>query len=232
MKKNKHEPHEQECMRQEMEFSANYRWQHWVRAGSIVALTATGFYIAEPFLTPISNGTPTNFMQAIIRSIHIVFGFLLATVIIGKSYLFIFASKHEVERNSLKDLFSAKVWIQQICYYILLCKHPKLKGVYNPIQFVAYIGFYIMIFILILTGFVLYANVYHQGFGGLIQAPMKSLEFMMGGLALVRQIHHISTWGIILFVFGHVYMVVFNAVFSKEGGMDAIFSGMKWHKEH
>ncbi|NKQ41874.1 MAG: Ni/Fe-hydrogenase, b-type cytochrome subunit [Sulfurovum sp.] len=217
---------------QEMEFSANYRWQHWVRAVSIVVLTVTGFYIAEPFVAPISDGTPTNFMQAIFRSVHIVFGFLLTAVIIGKSYLFVFGRKHKMERDALKDIINPKIWIQQIGYYLLICKHPKLSGVYNPLQFMAYVGFYIMIFVLIITGFILYANVYHEGFGGLIYEPMRYLEEMMGGLAIVRQVHHITTWGVILFVFGHVYMAVYNAVFGKEGAMDAIFSGMKWHKKH
>ena len=38
-------------------------------------------------------------------------------------------------------------------------------------------------------------------------------------------------WAIIIFVVVHVYMAVYNAVFGKNGGMDAIFSGMKWEKE-
>jgi Ni/Fe-hydrogenase 1 B-type cytochrome subunit len=39
-------------------------------------------------------------------------------------------------------------------------------------------------------------------------------------------------WGVILFVTVHVYMAIYNAVFGKDGSMDAIFSGMKWHKKH
>jgi Ni/Fe-hydrogenase 1 B-type cytochrome subunit len=45
--------------------------------------------------------------------------------------------------------------------------------------------------------------------------------------------YHISyclfSWGIIVFV--HIYIAVYNAVFGKNGGMDAIFSGAKWEKE-
>ena len=122
--------------------------------------------------------------------------------------------------------------MQQIGYYLLVSKHPKLSGVYNPLQFIAYVAFYIMMFILIITGLVLYVHVYHNGLGGLMYDPMRSLEVMMGGLANVREIHHIAMWGVIIFVLAHVYMAVFNAVFGKEGAMDAIFSGMKWHKKH
>ncbi|MDA3908654.1 MAG: Ni/Fe-hydrogenase, b-type cytochrome subunit [Sulfurimonas sp.] len=217
---------------QELEFSSVYRWQHWIRAISIVVLTITGFYIAVPFLTPAVNADPTNFMQALIRSWHIIFGFVLISAVLFKSYLFVFGRKHEMERAAIKDIFNPVIWAKQIGYYLLISKHPKLNGVYNPIQFMAYLGFYLMIFTLITTGLILYVHVYHDGLGAYLYDVMKSIEVMMGGLAIVRSVHHILTWGVMLFILGHVYMAIYNAVFGKEGGMDAIFSGMKWHKKH
>jgi Ni/Fe-hydrogenase 1 B-type cytochrome subunit len=89
-----------------------------------------------------------------------------------------------------------------------------------------------MMALLIVTGLILYVHVYHNGLGGMLYDPMMALEVKMGGLAMVREIHHITMWGIILFVLAHVYMAIFNAVYGKEGAMDAIFSGMKWHKKH
>jgi len=192
---------------QELEFSSLYRWQHWIRAVSIVVLTITGFYIAVPFLTPMVNADPTNFMQALMRFWHIVFGFVLISVIILKSYLFIFGRKHNIERAAIKDILNPKVWLEQVGYYMLITKHPKLKGVYNPIQFMAYFAFYMMIFGLIITGLILYVHVYHNGLGAYLYDVMKSIEVMMGGLANVRIIHHILTWGVMLFVLGHVYML-------------------------
>ena len=181
---------------QEMEFSSVYRWQHWIRAASIVVLTITGFYIAVPFLIPAVNADPTNFMQALMRSWHIIFGFVLISVIILKSYLFIFGRKHEMERAAFKDILNPKIWIQQIGYYLLISKHPKLRGVYNPLQFMAYFTFYLMIFGLIITGLIMYVHVYHDGLGAFLYDVMKSIEVMMGGLAVVRITHHILTWGV------------------------------------
>ena len=217
---------------QELEFAASYRWQHWIRALSIVVLIVTGFYIAVPFLTPAVNADPTNFMQALVRTWHIIFGFVLISVIIFKSYLFIFGRKNSMERKAIKDVLNPMIWIKQIGYYLLISKHPKLSGVYNPIQFMAYVTLYAMVFTLIITGLIMYVHDFHQGLGGFLYDPMKSIEVMMGGLANVRVIHHILTWGIMLFVLGHVYMAIYSAVFGKEGGMDAIFSGIKWHKKH
>ena len=61
---------------------------------------------------------------------------------------------------------------------------------------------------------------------------MRSIEAMLGGLAWVRQLHHIAMWGVILYVVGHVYIAIFNAVFRREGAIDAVFSGMKWREKH
>jgi len=215
------------CIETEMEFTAAYRWQHWIRALSIVVLVVTGFYIAEPFMAPIPNAEPTNFMQALFRSWHEIFGFVLIAVVLLKSYLFIFGKRYRGEMGSVKDFINPVVWAKQIGYYLLVSKHPELKGTYNPLQFIAYIGFYLLVFILIITGLILYVHVYHDGLGGFLYGPMRSLEVMLGGLAWVRELHHIAMWGVILFVTVHVYMAIFNAVFGKEGSMDAIFSGMK-----
>jgi Ni/Fe-hydrogenase 1 B-type cytochrome subunit len=217
---------------QHMEFSPSYRWQHWIRVIAIVALTVTGFYIANPFLTPAVNSEPTNFLQNLIRSWHLIFGFVLICAVIFKTYITLFTKECKIERDSLKDVYNIKVWIQQVGYYLFMTKHPKANGVYNPVQSVAYAAFYLMLFLLIITGLIMYVHVYHEGLGAFLYDPMRSIEVMMGGLANVRVIHHILTWGILFFVLAHVYMAIFNAVYGKEGSMDAIFSGLKWHKKH
>jgi len=221
-----------QCLEMEEEFTSSYRWQHWLRALSIVVLVATGFYIAVPFITPTPNPEPTGFLQNYIRAFHLFFGFLLIAVVIFKSYIFLFVKDSTGERLSVLDALSPKIWAQQIGYYLLISKHPKLRGTYNPIQFVAYVGFYLMIFGIILTGLMLYVQVYHDGLAGALYHPMMKLTAMMGGLAVVREVHHILTWGIMLFVVVHIYMAIWNAIYGKEGSMDAIFSGLKWHSKH
>lgn len=216
------------------EFTAAYRWQHWVRALAIVILTMTGFYIAYPFIDPSSNAEPTNFLYANIRAIHLIFGFLMIAAVLIKTYLTLFgkAQTYKSEFVSMKDLINPKIWIQQLGYYMFLCKHPHLKGIYNPLQFMAYFGMYILFFLLIITGIVLHVHVYHEGLGGLLYGMGRWFEVLMGGLANVRSIHHVSMWALIIIIVVHIYMAIFNAVFGKNGSMDAIFSGMKWNKKH
>lgn len=213
------------------EFSYWLRVTHWVRVIAIIILTVSGFYIAYPFIAPANNGgEPTNFLNALFRSWHLIFGFLLIAVTIGKFYLFIFDKQSKVERDSFWDFINPKVWFQQIGYYLLVSKHPHGKGVYNPLQFMAYAGIYIAIVMICITGLILYVNVYHEGMGGFFYESMRTLEMLMGGLAWVRELHHIFMWVFIIFLPIHIYLAIFNSVYGKSGAMDSIFSGYRWIK--
>ncbi|MCW1360615.1 Ni/Fe-hydrogenase, b-type cytochrome subunit [Campylobacter jejuni] len=215
----------------EYEFSIGLRLTHWIRAVAIVILVGTGFYLSYVFQSPISNGEPVNFMQAKYRLAHQVAGFVLIACVIFKIYLFFFDKLSHKERVSVRDIFSPKLWIEQIKFYLFLGKHPHLKGVYNPLQFVTYFFFYIIIMGIIVTGLVLYTHVYHEGLGGFLYGILRPIEAMMGGLAEVRTLHRILMWIIIIFVFVHIYMAIFNAIKGRNGALDAIVSGYKFEKK-
>ena len=152
----------------ECEYTAPARWVHWIRMAAIIALTITGFYLASVYVAPSVSGEPVLFLNARMRMWHLIFGCVLICATIFKTYLFFLDwRKPEVyERVSYKDVLSLKIWVEQIKYYLFLGKHPKLTGVYNPIQFVAYVGLYVLIALVSLTGLILYVHVYHDGLGG------------------------------------------------------------------
>ncbi len=216
----------------EYEFSLGTRWTHWIRAISIFALTITGFYLAYVFVTPASSDEPVIFLNAKFRMWHEIFGFVLIAVTLFKGYLFLIDKESRKERVALLDVLNPVVWYKQIKYYLFLGEHPELRGAYNPIQFIAYVGLYLMVFLVCITGMVLYVHVYHNGLGGFMYEFMRPFEVMMGGLASVRQIHHIAMWGILIFVPVHIYMAIFNSIMSREGAIDAIVSGYKFSKTH
>lgn len=124
------------------------------------------------------------------------------------------------------------VWIKQIKYYLLIGKHPHGKGVYNPLQFMAYVGVYISIIVISLTGLILYIHVYHEGMGGFLYEILRPIEVLLGGLAWVRELHHIAMWIFIIFLPVHIYLAIFNSVYGKSGAMDSIFSGYRWIKKN
>ncbi|MDD3462875.1 MAG: Ni/Fe-hydrogenase, b-type cytochrome subunit [Sulfurospirillaceae bacterium] len=214
----------------EFEFSAGLRWTHWIRAVSIFALTVSGFYLAYVFIAPETSDEPVLFLNAKFRMWHEIIGFVLIAVTIFKSYLFLADRVSIKERVAFWDLINPKIWYQQIMYYLFLGKHPELKGAYNPIQFLAYIGLYAMVFLICVTGVILYAHSYHDGLGGVLLGFVRPLEAWMGGLSMVREIHHIAMWAILIFVPVHIYMAIFNSIMGKEGSIDAIISGYRFNK--
>ncbi|DAB36016.1 MAG: Ni/Fe-hydrogenase, b-type cytochrome subunit [Epsilonproteobacteria bacterium] len=215
----------------EFEFSAGLRWTHWLRAIAIAVLTVTGFYLTYVFIIPEASDEPILFLNAKFRMWHEIAGFLLIAVTLFKLYLFLIDKVSMKERIAFLDFISPKIWIQQIKYYLFMGEHPHLRGVYNPLQFIAYVGLYAMVFVISLTGLILYVHMYQGGGIGLFLYDfMRPIEAMMGGLAMVREIHHIVMWGILIFLPIHIYMAIFNSIMGKEGSMDAIISGYKFTK--
>lgn len=214
------------------EFSAGLRATHWIRAIAIVVLTFTGFYLAFAFAAPGVSGEPILFLNAEFRMWHQMAGFLLIAVTIFKSYLFVFDRKSLNERVSWRDIVSPKIWFAQIKYYLFLGDHPEIKGIYNPVQFMAYIGLYFMVFLICITGLIMYAHNYHEGLGALLLPMTQPIEYWMGGLSMVRVIHHVCMWGILIFIPVHIYMAIFNSIMGGEGSIDAIISGYKFEKKH
>ena len=214
------------------EFSGVLRLNHWVRVASIMVLFITGFYIADPFIVPYISSHPDNFMNALWRYWHLVFGFILVATTIFKIYLFIFDRGSENERVSFFDFINPKIWVKQIKYYLLIGVHPEEgRGVYNPLQFIVYFVIFVTLIIISITGLVLYMHCYHDGLAALLFDILRPLEVWMGGLASVREIHHITMWVFLIFIPVHIYMAVFNSIFGESGAMESIFSGFTWHKK-
>jgi len=212
------------------EFSAGLRWTHWIRVFAIIALTVTGFYLAYVFVAPETSDEPVLFLNAKFRMWHEIAGFVFIAVIIFKAYLFILDRVSVKERVSFLDFINPIIWFQQIKYYLFLGKHPQLRGAYNPLQFGAYVGIYLVFFVLSATGMVLYVHNFHEGLGGFMYDYMRPLEVLMGGLANVREIHHIAMWVLLIFVPAHIYMAIFNSIMDRNGSIDSIISGYKFNK--
>lgn len=234
------------------EFSGLTRIFHWIRALSIFILIATGFYIAFPFI--ISNpevsqltlqgningqvvieqsvgAASTSYLQAYIRSVHMIFGVILIAISCFRVYLFIFDKKSKPERISFAQVKQPSVWIEQIKTYLFLGKHPHIDGAYNPIQFVTYFALAILVLLISLTGIVLYYNSYSDGLGAVFKFLFSWVELLFGGLANVRDLHHILTWAFVIFIPVHIYMAVWNSVKYPNGGVDAIVGGMRYTDE-
>ena len=207
-------------------YSSSNRILHWTRALVITGLIITGFYIADPFLSP--EGSTEKLLFAEWAKWHYLFGFILISAGLLRIYLFFFGKDRDGELRSLKDVFSIKSWNIQLKSYFFIGELRK-KGIYGPLQFLTYFAITVLVIIASVTGLVLYVHVYHQGIGGWLYEPMRAVEAWMGGLATVRYIHHITMWGYLIFIPIHIYLVIWSAIRFKHGALDVMFTGYDYH---
>ena len=211
------------------EWSVVMRINHWAMAVSIFVLIVTGFYIATPF-TVSSGETTGKFLMGNIRFAHLLFGVFLVFLFIWRVYLAFFSRFHA----DWKDFFAwadIKMTIDQIKFYLLLKKEgPDYKTLYGPMQSLAYIGLFFMVFVICVTGLILMGAGYHAGFTAIAYKILRPVENLLGGLAVVRYIHHIFTWLFILFIVVHIYMAFWYDAVLKKGTVSSMISGVIFKK--
>ncbi|MDD5168992.1 MAG: Ni/Fe-hydrogenase, b-type cytochrome subunit [Syntrophales bacterium] len=213
------------------EWTVAIRYNHWIMAFSIFVLIITGFYIAKP-LTILQGETINKFFMGNIRVVHVFFGIILTFIFVWRVYLAFFSKFHA----DWKDFFA---WtnipntIKQVKFYLLVSKEPaEHTHLYGPLQSVAYAGLLFLVLLIVLTGLILTGAGYQAGWIAMVYGILKPFETIMGGLAIVRLIHHILTWCFVLFIIAHVYMAFWYDVIFKEGTVSSMISGMVFRKDH
>ena len=211
-----------------------YRWvylwswpiraMHWIAALSIVVLAVTGFFIGRPyFMAGGEAGSP--YVMGTVRFIHYVAAaFLVMTGIVRTHWLFA-GNKFErwralfpVTRKDIVNLF------RQMKHYAMLYRHgdePHYLG-HNPLQQLSYTAIFVLAFIQVVTGFALYVQASPQTWGFQL---MGWVIPGLGGLMTVRFIHHVATWGFLIFIPIHVYFATRADFMEREGSISSIISG-------
>jgi len=213
------------------EWSAAIRINHWAMMIAVFVLIATGFYIGTPF-TVYQGETVDKFFMGDVRFWHILFGVFLTFIFVWRVYLAFFSRFHA----DWKDFFgflNIKHTICQLRFYALLDKEcPEYKGLYGPMQSMAYLGLMVMLFLIVATGLILMGAGYHgMGFTSAMAWILTPAERLMGGLAMVRFIHHILTWCFILFVMVHIYMAFWYDAVLQKGTISSMISGRVFEKQ-
>ncbi|MEW5802697.1 MAG: Ni/Fe-hydrogenase, b-type cytochrome subunit [bacterium] len=204
---------------------------HWAMAVCIVILIVSGLYIGKPF-TVAAGETWQKFSMADVRFVHLLFGFILTAILAWRAYLAFFSRFHA----DWKDFFAwldFKNLYKQIKFYTLIdIELPEHTGLYGTLQSAAYGFLLIMVLGVVITGLILYGALHKAGLGGFISAVLYPVEGTMNGLAGVRFIHHVLTWGFVLFICVHTYLAFWYDIVFKKGTISSIISGRVFEKSH
>lgn len=212
-------------------WSAGLRFQHWASVLLIVVMSATGWYIMDPFFGPDAASAAasgeTGYLMGIIRTIHITAGFLWCGVALARLFMLFFARGKQSRWKALSPFHSKAdlkgLWDVTL-YYAFLKKHAPLYIAHNPLQQLSYTGIYVMCLLQLLTGLALY-GLYDQSNWFLM---VLSYPIHWFGIPIIRLVHAVLMFLIWVFVVIHVYLAVRSDVVEKHGGISSMINGGMW----
>jgi Ni/Fe-hydrogenase 1 B-type cytochrome subunit len=206
-----------------------YLWQwpiramHWIAAASILTLVVTGLYIGMPYFV-VGGDTGDHYLMGRIRFIHFAAAaFFVSTGIIRLYWLFV---GNKFER--LPALFPvrprdwANMW-KQVKFYLMIQpeKAPHYLG-HNPLQQLSYTGIYLVATTMVVTGFAMYGQ---SNPAGIFYKAFNWVGIVMGGMPVVRFVHHVLTWAFLIFIPIHLYLAIRADHLERTGVISSIISG-------
>jgi Ni/Fe-hydrogenase b-type cytochrome subunit len=206
-----------------------YLWQwpiramHWTAAICLVTLAVTGLYIGKPYFMT-GGEASSHFLMGWVRFIHFAAAALLVMTAIVRMYWLFRGNRYE----RLPALFPVRRrdWgnlVRMVRYYLML--EPEQVARYlghNPLQQFSYTAIYGLGAIMVVTGFAMYGQSNPSGF---IYGATNWIGALMGGMPVVRFVHHVGTWGFLIFIPIHVYLSIRADLLERTGVMSSIVSG-------
>ena len=204
---------------------AVYVWQvpvrltHWVTVGSIVVLSVTGLYIADPFLLPPSGPvmTTTRTIHMLAALVLLLSGLVRTIWLLRGNRFARWSALVPTSRTQATELF------RQAAFYAFLRRDiPKVLG-HNQLAATAYLALIGLLVLETATGLVLYAAL-----GAEPAATLVGWIREVVGLQMLRLIHHLSMWAILAIAVFHVYSCILVDHIERNGLMSSIVSGYKY----
>jgi len=213
--------------------SGDYRWvylwdwpiraMHWIAAISLVVLAVTGLYIGRPYFVRGGAEAADPFFMGWVRFTHFAAAALLVMTGIVRVY-WLFAGNKFERFPALFPIFPrdwANMW-KQVRYYLMLEEHPPHYLGHNPMQQLSYTGVYLVTVIMVVTGFALYGQ---SNPDGIFYKAFNWVGIAMGGMPVVRFIHHVFTWAFLIFIPIHVYLALRADTMERTGVVSSIITG-------
>lgn len=216
-----------------------YRWvyvwhwpiraMHWTAAACILTLVVTGLYIGKPYFMT-SGQASAHFLMGWVRLVHFTAaGVLVATAIVRIYWLFAgnrferWSALFPIKPRDYRNLF------RTLKAYLLIGPDdpPRYIG-HNTAQQLSYTFIYVLAAVEVITGFTLFGQYNPGGFFSTVFAWVPPL---LGGLQIVRFVHHVVTWLFLIFIVGHVYLAIRSDVTELQGGISSIIDGGKFVRD-
>ncbi len=199
------------------------RIMHWIAVLCILSLVVTGLYIGMPYFV-VGGDTGQHFLMGRVRFVHFAAGAVLVATGLARGY-WLFAG-NKFERVTALFPIKPRDWVnmwRQTKFYLMIQpeKAPHYLG-HNPLQQLSYTGIYLAAIVMVVTGFALYGQ---SNPAGLIYRSTNWIGVLVGGMPIVRFVHHVLTWVFLAFIPIHVYLAIRADLLERTGVISSIVSG-------
>lgn len=207
-------------------WGAPLRAMHWIAAACVIVLVVTGFYIGRPYFMTAGEASD-HYLMGWMRFIHFTAAAVLVMTGIVRVYWLYAGNRFErlaalfpVTPRNLRNLVRTAV-----AYLTFRVDRQPLYVGHNPLQQYSYTGIYLLTTAAIVTGFTLYGQ---SDPDGLIFRAFAWVPPLLGGLQHVRLVHHVATWGFIIFAVLHIYFAIRSDYVERAGGVSSIITGGRY----
>jgi Ni/Fe-hydrogenase 1 B-type cytochrome subunit len=197
------------------------RITHWVNVFSILVLSLTGYYIANPF---IPGGATDQFLMGTIRFVHFAVAFVFTTSVLFRVYWAFVGNRYARWKQFVPvggGRRRALLWM--IGYYSFLRREPPPEVGHNPLAGITYVAIYVLFALQIATGFALYSLPSPHGFWAFAFGWILAVF----GVPFVRLAHDIIMYLLIAFTIHHVYSAALIDLEERSGLLSSIVTGYK-----
>jgi Ni/Fe-hydrogenase 1 B-type cytochrome subunit len=195
-------------------------------------LAATGYLIGSP-PPSIGGEAVDSYFFAWIRMTHFIAAMAFAVSFLVRVYWAI-VGNHSSRAIFIPPVWSANWWrglLSQVAYYLFLRRDSLLWVGHNPLAQVAMFAMYTLgTLFIIVTGFALYSE--QWGWGTWPMNLMGWVFVLFGDPQMVRTLHHLAMWYLVLFAVVHIYMVFREDIMSGETVIGTMINGIRmWKRE-
>ncbi|MCF6352063.1 MAG: Ni/Fe-hydrogenase, b-type cytochrome subunit [Cyclobacteriaceae bacterium] len=211
-------------------WEAPVRLFHWINVIAILTLIGTGILIGNPPAFISGAEASDQYWFGTVRYIHFATAYIFTFNMVYRFFWSFMGNKYA----NWKEFFPyTKKGIKDTLYVLkdhIFLQNEKVYDFrknfigHNPVAAIGYSMLFILMIIQVLTGFGLYADNATWFFPKLFTWVVP----LFGGDATTRFIHHLTTWGFIIFTVVHVYLAMWHDWLEGRGEISSMFGGYKF----
>ena len=202
------------------------RIAHWVTFVSVVVLGITGYLIGNPSFSAPTEAAKT-YSLGNIRFLHLAAAYTLISAFVLRIYWGLVGNRFSRWVTMLP--ITKKRWggvFVEIKDLLLPKGRLRVYTGHSPLANIGYLILYLGVFFSIVTGLTLHAHAHYSPWWRKI--AVWGLAVFGNNLNSVHFLHHLMLWFFALFVFVHLYLVIYTVVVSRTTEVDTMISGKKF----